>query len=257
MEGLPLFHRIAGRPVLLVGEGDQAAARRRLVEAAGGIIVSDPDTAGLRLAFVADSSSAAATAAELRARGLLVHVGDRPDLCDFYLPAIVDRSPVVVAVGTGGHSPSLAKALKERLELILPAGLGRLARMVREAAADVARRHPDVAGRRRFWAGLMVPGGPLDPLAEPGPEAAAAIRAGPAAVDPLSDATTTITLPPGLNPDDLTLGTLRQLAGADLVVHAADVPAAVLAFVRRDARLVEGDVPPPGATGRVVVLRMG
>ncbi|MFN3371254.1 MAG: bifunctional precorrin-2 dehydrogenase/sirohydrochlorin ferrochelatase, partial [Sphingomonadaceae bacterium] len=185
MESLPLFHRLAGRPVLVVGTGDAADAKRRLVIEAGGVPVTEPGP-DVRLAFVALETGAEAEAERLRALGLLVNVVDRPGLSDVTVPALVDRAPVTVAVGTGGASASLAKALKERLELLLPPGLGALARAIRAARSEVADRHPSVAARRAFWAALLEPGGPLDPLADIGDpqKAIASALAGPSPAPP-------------------------------------------------------------------------
>lgn len=252
MESLPLFHRIAGQPVLLVGDGPAADAKARLIEAAGGIV--SRDEAGARLAFVAldDEMEAAAVATRLKAAGLLVNVVDRPALCDFTVPAIVDRSPVVVAVGTGGASASLAKALRERLEAWLPASLGNLARAIHAARGAAARLHPTIDARRRLWDTALAPGGRLDPLAEPstqdvGDALAAAIGE--------ADSLTTIVLRSG-DPDDLSLRELRLLNQADTVFHASAVPDAVLDRARRDAvrRPADGvpDRLPPGRS--VIVL---
>ena len=116
MESLPLFHRLAGQPVLVVGEGEAAAAKARLIQEAGGIVVQALQP-GVRLAFVALDDGAEAVAEELRAAGLLVNVVDRPALCDFTVPAIIDRAPVTVAVGTAGASakPNPSEACPERL----------------------------------------------------------------------------------------------------------------------------------------------
>ena len=107
MRSLPLFHRVAGRPVIVLGEGEAAEAKRRLVERAGGVVAAD-DHPDARLAFVATDAPESA-AARLKARGVLVNVPDRPDLCDFTVPSVLDRDPVLVAVGTGGASAGLAK----------------------------------------------------------------------------------------------------------------------------------------------------
>ncbi len=250
MQSLPLFHRISGQPVLLVGEGEAADAKARLIAAAGGRVVLGVDP-GVRLAFVALEEGAEAEAARLKALGLLVNVVDRPALCDFTVPAIVDRSPVLLAIGTGGASASLSKALKERLERLLPAGLGRLAEAIAAARDNVAAVHRTVPARRAFWAAALAPGGPLDPLVEhdgltidPGVAAGALTRED------------VIVLGPD-GADGLTLRQLRLLAQADLVVHAADTAADVLALVRRDAARWVGDCAPPGATGRIVRLMTG
>src|SRR5690606_37212353 len=118
MKSLPLFHQVAGQPVIVLGEGPAAEAKRRLVERAGGIVGEDDDR-DARLAFVAlDRPELAVT--RLKARGVLVNVTDRPDLCDFVVPSVLDRDPVLVAVGTGGTSAGLAKQLRLRLEALLP-----------------------------------------------------------------------------------------------------------------------------------------
>ena len=129
MHSLPLFHRIAGRRVVVVGDGDMAGAKARLVERAGGIPCAETEAHHAALAFVALDNPRAAEAAALRLKraGLLVNVADRPELCDFTLPSLLDRDPVLVAVSTGGASAGLAKHLRLRLEAILPQSLGALA----------------------------------------------------------------------------------------------------------------------------------
>ena len=112
IELLPLFHRIAGQPVIVLGEGEAALAKRRLVERAGGRVCGEDEPAA-RLGFVALPEPEAAVA-RLSARGVLVNVPDRPELCDFTVPSILERSPVLLAIGTGGASAGLAKALRLR-----------------------------------------------------------------------------------------------------------------------------------------------
>ena len=99
MHSLPLFHRINGQRVSVLGDGEAGEAKRRLVERAGGVVVDDPAAAAV-LAFVALDSPEEA-AATLKARGLLVNVVDRPDLCDFTVPSLLERGPVIVAVEIG------------------------------------------------------------------------------------------------------------------------------------------------------------
>ncbi|WBX82418.1 precorrin-2 dehydrogenase/sirohydrochlorin ferrochelatase family protein [Sphingosinicella microcystinivorans] len=249
MDQLPVFLNLKGMSVLLVGEGEAAEARRRLIESAGGRLTDDPDAA--RIAFIAEETSPAEVAA-LHAQGLLVNVVDRPDLCDFTVPAIVDRSPVLVAIGTGGASATLAKALRERLEVLLPASLGTLARNIRAARARVTDARPTPSGRRRFWDRLLAPGAALDPFGDV-PDAAARIDAALALSDTHAAERHEIVLTSD-DPDDLTLRQVRLLSRADTIVHGEDVPAAVLDRSRRDAvRLTRetGDVRP----GLTVILR--
>ena len=245
MKQLPLFFDLAGRAVLLVGDGPAADAKARLIEEAGGRIVREIGEA--RLAFVAVDVPEA-EAARLKAAGLLVNVVDRPDLCDFTVPAIVNRAPVTVAIGTGGASATLAKALRERLEALLPDRLGRLAQAIAAARGAVAERHPEAADRRRFWDALLSVGGALDPFADIA-DPAAAILGGALPAEP---ALRTIA---ARSPDDLTLAELRALSTADTVFHTAKASQAVLSRVRRDAvRVVATSVPAPLPPGRNVFV---
>ena len=132
LPALPLFHRLTGQPVIVLGHGDAASAKQRLVERAGAKVIDDLALGidqGARIAFIAHEDETALQADALRARcaGLLVNVVDRPDLCDFTTPSLIDRAPVVIAVGTVGASAGLAKALRLRLDALLPQGLGTLA----------------------------------------------------------------------------------------------------------------------------------
>lgn len=249
MDQLPVFLNLKGVPVLLVGNGEAADAKRRLIEGAGGIVTDDPGAA--RLAFVAAETSPAEVAA-LHAQGLLVNVVDRPDLCDFTVPAIVDRSPVIVAIGTAGASATLAKALRERMEALLPASLGALARSIRAARERVSAARPSAAERRRFWDRLLAPGGPLDPL-QGAADADARIESALAGNETGADERHEIALT-SADPDDLTLRQLRLLSRADTLVHEDGVPAAILDRARRDAvRLpIAAGASRPGLT---IVLR--
>lgn len=252
MDSLPLFHRIAGCPVIVLGEGEAAEAKRRLVERAGGIIAGE-DNGDARLAFVALAEPEAA-AARLKARGLLVNVPDRPELCDFTVPSILDRSPVVIAIGTGGASAGLAKALRLRLETLLPPALGGLAEALGRARETMRARWPDAGERRRALDSALGQGDMLDPL-RAGSEArvadwlaqgSAAIEAGVFEIRLRSP-----------DPDDLTLREARLLGAADLIASEEGVAPSILARARADARriaLTAGQAPPEAA-GLTVVLR--
>jgi len=252
VESLPLFHRLVGQKVLVLGTGEAADAKTRLVQEAGGIVVQAPGP-GVRLAFVAMDEGAEAESDRLRALGMIVNVVDKPSLCDFTVPAIIDRSPVVVAIGTGGASASLAKALKERLELLLPVGLGALATAIKASRREVAARHGSVPQRRAFWAGAFAPNGPLDPFHDVvDPERAIARALEGQAADAASR--TVIEIGPD-GAEALTLRELRRMAGADLVIVSDGIGADVLALVRRDATRISADTFPEDAKGRLVLLR--
>lgn len=157
MRQFPVFINLRGRTVVLVGEGEAAAAKARLIERAGGRIVPALEQ-GATIAFVAldDEAAARAAAIELRTHGLLVNVVDRPDLCDFTTPAIVDRAPVTIAIGTGGASAGLAKAVRQRVEALFPARLGALAAALHTARDAMKARWP--ARRSRGGQGRSLAG---------------------------------------------------------------------------------------------------
>lgn len=258
IDALPLFHRIAGRPVVVLGEGDAAEAKRRLVERAGGLVfteLAEGIAAGARLAFVAleDGAAAEAGVAEARAAGLLVNATDRPALCDFTVPSILDRSPVLVAVGTGGASAGLAKQLRLRLEALLPQALGRLATGLSEARLALRERFPDAAVRRRALDAALAAGGPLDPLADGSARRVEAWLTD--AVQP-PEGTVEIVLRSD-DPDDLTLREARLLGTADVVIHESRIGSAVLDRARADAVRVEmgAELPSSPLHGTTVILR--
>ncbi len=238
MQSLPVFLLLTGRPVILTGEGEAADAKRRLLERAGAIIVGEEDAAA-RIAIVSDGDGA--VVARLRARGVLVNATDRPALCDFTLPAIVDRDPVLIAIGTGGASAGLAKALRQRQEAMLPARLGALAEALFGARAAIRARWADAGERRRAIDAGLAPGGIIDPLQEDAAGAVPSWLAGTG--DHRGSRLESIRLLSG-DPDDLTLRAARLLGEADRVYHPAHVPAAILDRARADAVRIVADGPP-------------
>jgi uroporphyrin-III C-methyltransferase/precorrin-2 dehydrogenase/sirohydrochlorin ferrochelatase len=250
LKSLPLFHQIAGQPVIVLGEGEAAAAKRRLVERAGGIVVEE-DNREARLAFVA-LEHPELQVTRLKARGVLVNVTDRPELCDFTVPSLLDRDPVLVAVGTGGASAGLAKQLRLRLEALLPTNLGRLAEALHSARAALRERWPDAADRRRALDAALQQGGALDPLHEASAERVEPWLRDPAALAPEGPVTLIV---PRDDPDALTLRQARLLGSADCVVAEPGIAAAILDRARADAvRLTyphEGPLP----AGLVLILR--
>lgn len=254
MHSLPLFHRIAGTRVVVVGDGDMAVAKRRLVERAGGTVCDMAD-GNARLAFVAleDPAAAERAAAQLKASGLLVNVADRPELCDFTLPSILERGDVLVAASTGGASAGLAKQLRLRLEEILPSSLAVLAQRLAGERQAMRARWPDAGSRRHALDLALSDGGPLDCL---DPAAADRVDGWLASGEtPEISQVVEIQLT-SADPDDLTLRQARLLGRADVVAHGAEVPSAILARARADAiRLTLADFDGVGA-GLTVVLTL-
>jgi uroporphyrin-III C-methyltransferase/precorrin-2 dehydrogenase/sirohydrochlorin ferrochelatase len=200
-----------------------------------------------------DARAAEAAALRLKRRGLLVNVVDRPDLCDFTTPSILDRDPVLIAVGTGGVSAGLAKHLRLRLEAIMPQSLGRLARALFEGRETLRKRFPDGADRRRAVDAALQVGGALDPLRDDAADRVESWLDG--AETPSSPAHHVVALTSD-DPDDLTLRQARLLGEADVILHDPAIPAAILARARADA--VRHALPYDGPRdGLVVELRRG
>ncbi len=256
---LPLFHQIAGQPVLVLGDGAAAEPKRRLVERAGGVVVDDLARAvdeGVRLAFIAYDDAQACEVAAINARcaGMLVNVVDRPELCDFTTPSILDRDPLLVAIGTGGASAGLAKHVRLRLERVLPETLGRLAKALEAVRPMLRARFPDGAERRRAVDAALGEGGELDPL---DPEAFKRVEAWLAG-EPSHESGRVIELTlASADPEDLTIRQARLLGEADTLLIDGDVPPAILARARADAtrQAWDGAEPAPDAPGLVLLLR--
>lgn len=258
MNQLPIFLNLKDRNVLLLGNGEMADAKRRLYERAGAVVTGDENAIDLALAVVAleDDDAALEAVRRLKARGLLVNAVDRPALCDFTTPAIVDRDPVLIAIGTGGFSAGLAKAVRQRLERLLPAGLGNLAVALHAARDRIQQVWPEGNARRKAIDAALDPGGPLDVMADHAAEEIGAwldqahVQARSQVIDlELASA----------DPDDLTLRQARWLGRADQIFADSDVPEAVLARARADAQRfalsIWSEQPTTGLTLRIRMKR--
>lgn len=250
MQSLPLFFRLAGRKVMLLGEGEAASAKRRLLERAGAVIVNEDANAALAIVAINDDAAAHAAVARLRARGVLINAVDRPALCDFTVPAIVDRAPVLIAIGTGGVSAGLAAALRQRIEALLPPRLGQLATALQASRDALRARFPDGGDRRRAIGTALAPGGALDPLMD---------RDNADILQSLERAMAARMLSISLrsaDPDELTLREARLFALADRVYHPPDMPVAILERVRADADRIVGEAPTPPPPGLSIQVEM-
>ena len=246
MKHLPLFFDLAGRRVVVVGGSPAAQRRAELARSAGAAVyecetVSADDLKGSAAVFVAtgdfDSDFDAQRAAT--AAGIPVNVADRPQLSDFILPAIVDRDEVVVAISTGGASPTVATLLRGRIEAMLPARFGAVAKLARTFRGQ-ANALIEPERRRAFWQRLIE--GPAAWLALRGDEAGARrialteLDAARHEMKPLGIAHI-VGAGPG-DPDLLTLKAAQLLQQADVILHDALVPAAILDRARREAALL-------------------
>ena len=255
MNQLPIFVTLRGRNVMLVGKGEAADAKRRLIERAGGTCVAE-GTADVMLAFVAveDADKAASIAVRLKATGLLVNVVDQPALCDFTTPAIIDRDPVLIAIGTGGASAGLAKALRQRLEALLPQNLGSLAKGLSAMRDSIRQKWPDNVARRKAIDDALSEAGILDPLSDIDEPVIIQWLNQPDSKRPGGVVELSLASP---DPDGLTLRQARLLGQADHIFYGPDVPIAIVNRARADATRNEGVIPEPSPLGLVLVLSLG
>lgn len=243
MRHFPIFLDLQGRIALVVGQGERAEAKIAALTAAGAAVerhAEMPDVARLRAATVVfvcvdDPDIAAVIAERAAAERVPVNVVDRPDLSTFVMPAIVDRGDVVVAVGTGGAAPVLARRIRARIQQLLPERLGSLAAFAARFRETVRRTIPDFDARRRLWERVLA--GPIAEQVLQGrePEAQAAM---------LEAINRREAPPPGIvhlvgagpgDPELLTLRALRLIEEAEVIVHDDLVSAEILAHARVDA----------------------
>lgn len=254
IRSLPLLHRIAGTRVVVVGEGEMGEAKKRLVERAGGLPCSETEAHQAKLAFIAleDEREAKSAAKRLSDKGLLVNVADRPELCDFTTPSILDRDPVLIAIGTSGASAGLAKQLRLRLEKLLPQSLGALAAKL-EGSRDATRtRFPDGSDRRNALDAALGEGGILDPL---NPDSAERVDEWLANADEPTGSQVIEMQLTSDDPEELTLRQARLLGTVDILLYDPGVPDAILDRARADALRrelpFEGELP----DGMTVILK--
>ncbi|MBA4012766.1 MAG: siroheme synthase [Phenylobacterium sp.] len=249
MDAFPAFFPLSGRTVVIAGSGEPAQAKLRLLEGSPARIVhlqgdaaADPAAyAGAALAFVAsaDDVFAQAAAAAARAAHVPVNVVDRPQLCDFTTPAVIDRGEVVAAIGTGGASPMLATMLRADIEQRVPEGAGRVAALFRQLQDEVRAALPQLHERRTFLREALT--GPAAAAAMAG-DMDGAMRLLREALAGGIAAQGRIRIVTGRGPADLlTLRAVRALAAADVIVADPDADPAILSLARRDAERLQPD----------------
>lgn len=267
MQYFPFFMHLRGRPVLLVGGGDIATRKARLLVKAGALlqVVShevsaeletlvhtsgghirlgeftdrDLDSVVLVLAATDDVALNRLVSERAQARHLPVNVVDSPDLCTVITPAIVDRSPLMIAISSGGEAPVLARRVRARLEQWLPASYGRLAGLASRFRQAVKDKFSDADQRRRFWEQVF--DGPIAEQVYAGNDEQASRMLEEALLrEPSSVAGGEVYLVgagPG-DPELLTLKALRLMQQAEVVLYDRLVSAEVMELVRRDAERI-------------------
>jgi uroporphyrin-III C-methyltransferase/precorrin-2 dehydrogenase/sirohydrochlorin ferrochelatase len=265
INAFPVFMKVEGRVVVVIGNGDEALAKARLLSQSSAVIrvVADEPEDGLldwlagnravlmpapyhpsllrdaALVFAATGEEAIdrRISDDARAIGIPVNAVDRPECCDFYTPAIVNRAPVVVAIGTEGAGPVLAQMIRARVDQMLSPTLGRLASLGNSLRGAVERLVPKGSARRGFW-NEFYNGAPARAM-----EIGHADEARQAAEELLHRRRATqghvalVGAGPGAE-DLITLRAQRLMLDADVIVHDALVPEAVVALGRRDAERI-------------------
>lgn len=193
----------------------------------------------LVIAATDDETINQAVSKAAKARNIPVNVVDSPDLCTFTMPSIVDRSPVVIAISSGGAAPVLARILRAKIETMIPASYGHLATLAKEFRGKVKARFATMQERRIFWEDVFA--GPIAEQVLSGQEPAAR-KALNAILDGKSEATHKgevylVGGGPG-DPDLLTFRALRLMQQADVCVYDKLVSPEVMELVRRDAELI-------------------
>ncbi len=268
MDFFPIFLDLENRNCLVVGGGTVAARKAALLHRAGARVhlvapalcealqqqvqagtmnwsartFEDEDVADNTLVIAATDQQAVNRRVSEQAKqaGVPVNVVDQPELCTFIVPSIIDRSPVQVAVSTGGHSPVLARLLRARLESYVPAAYGRLARLVESFRERVKQRFSGVPQRRQFWENALQ--GEVAELLFSGRDdkAREQLERELAGSDdnphPLGEVYL-VGAGPG-DPDLLTFRALRLLQMADVVVYDRLVAPPILDLARRDAERI-------------------
>lgn len=265
LNAFPVFIRVADELVVVIGGGDEAFAKARLIDqssatlrivaeeveagfsawiaANGAEHITEPYEArhleGARLVFAASGEEALdrRISEDARRLGVAVNAVDRPDLCDFYAPAIVNRAPVCIAIGTEGAGPVLSQMLRARIDRMLAPSLGALATLGETFRSSVERFVPKGAARRRFWSDFFS-GEPARQM-EIGhiEEARAAATELLLRRQGITGHVSLVGAGPGAE-DLLTLRAQRHLMEADVIVHDVNVPEALVAMGRRDAERV-------------------
>lgn len=269
MDFLPVYLNVRGRPAIVVGGGAIAARKAELLVRAGArVTVIAPHlgpafetllasgqvehrserfapaaiTGAAVIIAATDQATINALVSEAaRASGIPINVVDDIELSTFIVPAIVDRDPVIVAVGTSGNAPVLARYVRERIEALLPPQLGKLATLAGRWRRRVARTLKSVLERRRFWERIF--SGPVATQALAGHGAQAEfelrreLKRSAAAPSNGVGEVYIVGAGPG-DPDLLTLKAARLLQQADVVLYDRLIPEAVLDRARRDAERI-------------------
>ncbi|PIC01964.1 NAD(P)-dependent oxidoreductase [Caulobacter sp. X] len=249
MDSFPAYFPLAGRKVVIAGSGEPAEAKARLFEGSPAEVVrlrapeafSPAAYEGAILVFVgdADETFVQAAVAAARAAGALLNVVDRPALCDFNTPAIIDRGQVVAAVGTGGSAPVMATLLRNAIETQVPEGIGRVAALLARFQDEVRAALPVLHERRAFLRAAVR--GPAAEAALAGDMARAEALLREALARGEARAGGVKLLAADGPVDLLSLRAVRALGTADVAVIDPDADPEVVKLARRDVERLAPD----------------
>lgn len=263
MRAFPIFIQAEGRTIVVFGGGADAAAKLRLVAktqarilvVAEALVAGEIDLGGARwvkadprtfqfppdtafaYAATGDEALDAAIAHHARANHVLVCAADQPDVSDFITPAIVDRDPVVIAIGTEGTAPVLARMIKAQIEAMVPQGLGALAAFANGLRERVAARLTPGGERRSFWRAFF--DGALENRLdiETARDRVELLLDGQVATGPREGFVSFVGSGPG-GADLMTMRARKVLDEADVVLYDALAAPEILELARREALMV-------------------
>ncbi|WP_339338356.1 siroheme synthase CysG [uncultured Oceanicoccus sp.] len=267
MDFLPLYFQLQGKPCVMVGGGTIALRKAILLQKSGAIInivarkvlpelrqlaestegtirigdysVADIEGMFLVVAATDDEALNKQVSDDAHQRQLPVNVVDSPELCSVILPAIIDRSPLVIAVSSGGKSPVLARMLRSKIESLVPAAYGRLANLVGGFRDKVKLSYKTVDERKNFWEEVL--NGPIAEMVFAGKDTVAnqmlsqRLDAEPAEM--IKGEVYLVGAGPG-DPDLLTFRALRLMQKADVVLYDRLVADQIIELTRRDAERI-------------------
>lgn len=268
---LPLFLDLAGKRAVMAGGAEPVAWKAELLAAAGAqvtVFATDPsgdlldlaaasagaitvlrrawqeddlDGAAVAIADEEDEGEAARFARAAHGRGALVNVIDKPAFCDFQFGTVVNRAPVVIGISTDGAAPILGQAIRRRIEAVLPPSLGAWGRAAKPFRDRLKKLLPGKADRRRFWEKFV--DAVFTSQAREDEQLAALERLAQETMDergrraPTIGEVVIVGAGPG-DPELLTLGAMRALQGADVILHDRLVTPGVLELARREAQRI-------------------
>ncbi|HEY1606423.1 MAG TPA: siroheme synthase CysG [Allosphingosinicella sp.] len=241
LPSLPLFHKLSGRKVVVVGTSEGAEWKAELIAAAGADVVrlqhwtpAGLGGAALAVADLPDETEAIRFAAAARAAGVPVNLIDQPAFCDVQFGTIVNRNPILLAISTDGAAPMLGQSIRARIESVLPPGLSAWARAAKTWRPRLKERLAGFADRRAFWQRFTEAAWTHAGRAPDETDFATLLEG---TAQPAAGSVTLVGAGPG-DPELLTLKAVRALQAATIILYDDLVGPEVLELARREAKRI-------------------